>query len=424
SSIPGPIYPPANLVINANMRNLFSGIVLLIAMAIIPKGMERAASGWKNNCHGSTLNPRLPDCHYGLLAIDPLATYEDRQEFSPGHCMIQYRTDGTGPHPISGAIIRDTAQAIMEKCDKHKGSFGTGNCEKCHVTPDVLKSFRMPWDLQPGTPTHTINKRTCTLTYEKAVCDGRKLYDTILDAYEGKRYANNSIRQFSKDDLNNGWTIAAIMNDVFDKSRTGKPTPWPGLTFGIDKDEALALLATPNGLTTAYLLIDRAKELGKRVPSVTIFAPYPDWRDAGYAMFWDLRPVQNYPGIKSSDGLGRPWYHIGNGPNINSYYTIGHTLTELSFEAKVWIPRPNIIKISHSILVSIPLSQAHPSLLYTIYAQAPSSPLEPHSPTAPSPISPHPPEPQSQRQLTPPSKPPTHTSFPVSTAITFPSTPG
>ncbi len=71
-------------------------------------------------------------------------------------------------------------------------------------------SFRMLWDLQPLTPSHTINKRARTLTYEKAVCNGRKLYDTIRDAFEGKRDPNNPVPQFSKNDLDNGWTIDAV----------------------------------------------------------------------------------------------------------------------------------------------------------------------------------------------------------------------
>lgn len=71
-------------------------------------------------------------------------------------------------------------------------------------------SFRMLWDLQPLTPTHTISKRARTLTYEKAVCNGRKLYETILDAFEGKRDPNSPVPHFSKNDLDNGWTIDAF----------------------------------------------------------------------------------------------------------------------------------------------------------------------------------------------------------------------
>lgn len=71
-------------------------------------------------------------------------------------------------------------------------------------------SFRILWDLQPVTPAHTINKRARTLTYETAVCNGKKLYDTILDAYEGKHEPNNPLRQLSKDDLDNGWTIDPV----------------------------------------------------------------------------------------------------------------------------------------------------------------------------------------------------------------------
>ncbi|KAL8917340.1 MAG: hypothetical protein Q9208_008010 [Pyrenodesmia sp. 3 TL-2023] len=112
------------------MRTSFS-IIFFLAMAIFLSGTNAKR---KDNCKGSGMEPNVPDCRYGLLAIDPLALYSNLQEFSPGHCMIQYRTDDTGPHPIPGAIIRDTAQRILLECARHRGSFYTGNCEECHVT--------------------------------------------------------------------------------------------------------------------------------------------------------------------------------------------------------------------------------------------------------------------------------------------------
>lgn len=69
-----------------------------------------------------------------MRVIDITWDYKDQDEFSPGTCMIKYRTDGHGPQKVSGQVIRDTAARIMDKCEGGHGSMGTGNCETCHVT--------------------------------------------------------------------------------------------------------------------------------------------------------------------------------------------------------------------------------------------------------------------------------------------------
>ncbi len=56
---------------------------------------------------------------------------------------------------------------------------------------------------QPVHPTQTINKRARTLTYENAVCRGAKLYQDILEAFDGHREPGH---EFSDDDLENGWS--------------------------------------------------------------------------------------------------------------------------------------------------------------------------------------------------------------------------
>ncbi|KAL8789484.1 MAG: hypothetical protein Q9213_001097 [Squamulea squamosa] len=99
----------------------------------------------------------------------------------------------------------------------------------------------------------------------------------------------NDLRYIGRDSIINDDT-RGIMNDVFEKGPTKKPVTWPGLTFEIDTEEAQALLGTPNGLATAYILADRAKELGKRSLSVTIWASYVDPPNQGYRMLWDMEP--------------------------------------------------------------------------------------------------------------------------------------
>lgn len=47
---------------------------------------------------------------------------------------------------------------------------------------------------------------------------------------------------------------------------------WPGMTFDIAGEEGMAILGTPNGAGTAWLLIQRKRELGhRRIKKVTIF---------------------------------------------------------------------------------------------------------------------------------------------------------
>lgn len=96
----------------------------------------------------------------------------------------------------------------------------------------------------------------------------------------------NDIRYIGHNDIINENTHG-IMDDIFTEGEVKKPIGWPGLTFGIDTKEGQALLATPNGLGTAWFLVDRAGEAGRRIPTVTIFSP----TGLHFRMLWDLRPL-------------------------------------------------------------------------------------------------------------------------------------
>ncbi|KAL8968691.1 MAG: hypothetical protein Q9183_002344 [Haloplaca sp. 2 TL-2023] len=61
---------------------------------------------------------------------------------------------------------------------------------------------------------------------------------------------------------------------------------WPGLTLDINTNEAKALLGTPNGVGVAWLMMDRARVLGRRRPKVHI------WNKNSFrCMLWDLAPA-------------------------------------------------------------------------------------------------------------------------------------
>ena len=88
----------------------------------------------RSSCAGSSLTPSLSDCEKALANINTGSTYTDQAQFSVGTCYMIYATNGAGPQSLSGQGILDTAQSILDDCTGYKGSFGTNNCESCHVT--------------------------------------------------------------------------------------------------------------------------------------------------------------------------------------------------------------------------------------------------------------------------------------------------
>lgn len=99
----------------------------------------------------------------------------------------------------------------------------------------------------------------------------------------------NSLRFIGIDGISNGGTFG-IMKTIFEKGEAKKPIKFPGLKFGLDTEEGQALLASPNGLAIAWLIIDRAGKLGRRVPTVSIYSVYPE-TGGYYRMLWDLQPL-------------------------------------------------------------------------------------------------------------------------------------
>lgn len=86
------------------------------------------------SCKGSTFSPNIDACYAGLANIDVNADYDDGYEWSSCDCYMVYATNGSGEEPISGQTLKTITTNILQQCGHHKGSFGTGNCNKCHVT--------------------------------------------------------------------------------------------------------------------------------------------------------------------------------------------------------------------------------------------------------------------------------------------------
>ncbi|KAL8938632.1 MAG: hypothetical protein Q9211_003116 [Gyalolechia sp. 1 TL-2023] len=100
-----------------------------------------------------------------------------------------------------------------------------------------------------------------------------------------------ALRYLARDKIFNEETLT-VMDYLFLRDRKDtRNVPWPGLAYRGDSDEGKALLATPNGRATAWLLIDHAPEMkgpgeiGLRELRVRIFAVAGD-----YCMLWDLEP--------------------------------------------------------------------------------------------------------------------------------------
>ncbi|KAJ4377931.1 hypothetical protein N0V83_000761 [Neocucurbitaria cava] len=63
-----------------------------------------------------------------------------------------------------------------------------------------------------------------------------------------------------------------ILSKILMKHGLTQWDTWPGITFDIDSEEGRAILGTPNGSGTAWLLIQHKKQLGDRkIEKVTLF---------------------------------------------------------------------------------------------------------------------------------------------------------
>ncbi|KAL8994778.1 MAG: hypothetical protein Q9169_005340 [Polycauliona sp. 2 TL-2023] len=116
-----------------------------------------------------------------------------------------------------------------------------------------------------------------------------RLSDLIWLAWTTVSSKPEKLRYLARDNIDNENT-QAVMKYLFlrDKGQANSVV-WPGLSYDGNSDEGKALLATPNGRATAWLLIDHGQRMEWRLKSrqlkVYIFSY------AGkYCMLWDLEP--------------------------------------------------------------------------------------------------------------------------------------
>ncbi|KAL8742621.1 MAG: hypothetical protein Q9184_008224, partial [Pyrenodesmia sp. 2 TL-2023] len=154
-----------------------------------------------------------------------------------------------------------------------------------------IDKFRAILALEVHSPRHqvTASLRAANQPITKEAIDKRipplnRFSDFMWTGWNAITLLPVSLRYVLHDTITNADTVG-IMVDIINKHAITGSIDWPGLTFGIDTEEGQALLGTPNGFGTAFLLIDRARELGRRIVYVTIFNPGGDYR-----MLWDMKP--------------------------------------------------------------------------------------------------------------------------------------
>ncbi|KAL8643635.1 MAG: hypothetical protein Q9226_008226, partial [Calogaya cf. arnoldii] len=161
------------------------------------------------------------------------------------------------------------------------------------ITPctflNPVPSLRVPThELQEqGVPADQIPNRNPPLHRKSDVLWA--VWETIISAPGNLRY--HAVEGITND------VAKPLMDDIFNARLGTIVVPWTArLTFNLDSQEGKALLASPNGVATAWFLIHRAADLGRRTPVVTIFNPNGNNR----CMIWDLTP-QGEPSV-----LGEP----------------------------------------------------------------------------------------------------------------------
>ncbi|KAL8989158.1 MAG: hypothetical protein Q9177_001891 [Variospora cf. flavescens] len=101
--------------------------------------------------------------------------------------------------------------------------------------------------------------------------------DVTWTVYQSLATGDGKMLQFIGHDQVNNAVSARVMVYIIRKHQPqGNPNarpslPFPGFEFGIETPEGQALLGTPNGMGTAWLLHDRGTELGRRSLKVRIW---------------------------------------------------------------------------------------------------------------------------------------------------------
>lgn len=112
-----------------------------------------------------------------------------------------------------------------------------------------------------------------------------QLSDAVWEVWKRITDRPKTLRFVARDEICNPVT-GPLIDYLLRRDRNSLEVPWDNrLTFGLDSDEGKALLATPNGIAVAWLLIHRHETLGSRDPRVSIFQV-----EGHRCMIWELIP--------------------------------------------------------------------------------------------------------------------------------------
>ncbi|KAL8643708.1 MAG: hypothetical protein Q9226_008170 [Calogaya cf. arnoldii] len=127
-----------------------------------------------------------------------------------------------------------------------------------------------------------------------------RLSDLIWLAWTTVASNPERLRYLARDNISNENTKAVIRYLLLRDKGQANSVVWPGVDYDGNSDEGKALLATPNGRATAWLLIDHGHQMDWRMKSrqlrVYIFSYAGE-----YCMLWDLEPQSPHTRSKRDD---------------------------------------------------------------------------------------------------------------------------
>ncbi|KAL8928627.1 MAG: hypothetical protein Q9172_000842 [Xanthocarpia lactea] len=138
-------------------------------------------------------------------------------------------------------------------------------------------------------PTYRLEKTfgIPTIDVPKYLSRLHQLSDVLWFQWDGYSSTPGSLRYYAVDGIINE-VASDLIDEILEFRRPSNDVSWSDrVTFDLNSQEGKALLACPNGIAVAWLLIHHASELGPREPRVTIFNP----RGNNRMMIWDLVPV-------------------------------------------------------------------------------------------------------------------------------------
>ncbi|KAL8913006.1 MAG: hypothetical protein Q9171_002074 [Xanthocarpia ochracea] len=144
----------------------------------------------------------------------------------------------------------------------------------------MVKDFSPTYRLEVtyGIPTNDIPKYIPCL---------HQLSDVLWFQWDGYSSAPGSFRYYAVDGIINK-VASDLIDEILELRRPSNDESWADrLTFDLNSEEGKALLACPNSIAVAWLLIHHASKLRPREPRVTIFNP----RGNNRMMIWDLVPA-------------------------------------------------------------------------------------------------------------------------------------